>query len=510
MLRRSLSVFATQASVASGAAAASSSTAAPKVRPDYSELAGPQNVPVLDQLAGYYVNIQSRKLYYKDALRMEHQAVRWAYSDVRKNAEALAQGLLCKGLRPAESLLTVQPCNIETYMMQLACAKIGALCAIVPHQDITGDKLRLYLNMFQPRHFVGREWIAVPEGKGKDLKERNMHFWDVMYNTIPELGMSYPGQKLQWIHSQEFFFLKKCIITDHNMNLLGCAPMRRMLVWGPFSYYENRLRRHSLLMHPDDPILALADPTPALEDKPFIVYSHRNCVNAGFLFANIMGLKAETRFGILPNHHTDAIGAVVGNYAALTSGSVLVTVHDNLFTDEHCIAVLEKMCVEEVQGLMGTKADFDHLLRHAGNFERDQFEHMRWIALFENATDAYTPKEYLEELKKAFYVNDVFVFRGTAESSYMVSYRSLAKGEMGLVPHTQVKVTGDRGTKDAKILSRSTRGNLKLRGPHVAPYYYSNAGLMTEFMDDQGWVSTSRDGVIDSEGKWTAMAPQTY
>eukprot|EP00759_Apiculatamorpha_spiralis_P014680 PhF_6_TR21209/c0_g1_i3/m.30624/K00666/K00666; fatty-acyl-CoA synthase len=484
--------------------------AAPKTKSEFSELAGPQSVPILDQLVGYYINIQSRKLYYKDALRMEHQAVRWTYADIRKNSEALAQGLLCQGLRPPESVLAIQPCNCETYMLQLACAKVGALMAIVPHQDITADKLRLYLNQFQPRHFVGREWLMVPDGKGKEVKERNLHFWDAIYSTIPELGLSYPGQKSQWVHSQEFYFLKKCVITDHNLNLLGASPMRRMLVWGPFSYYENRLRRMSLLMHPDDPILALADPNPALDDKPFIVYSHRNCTNAGFIFANLLGLKAETRFGVLPNHHTDPVGAIVANFSALTSGAVLVNLHDNLFTDEHCINVLEKMCVEEVKGMLGTKTDFDTLLRHAANFEKDQYEHLKWLVLFESASDAYTSDEYLQTLKKAFYVDDIYVFRGTAESCYMVSWRTLNKGDQGLVPHTQLKVVGDRGTVDAKILSRDTRGNLKLRGPQVSPYYFSNAGLLTELVDEKGWVSTSRDAVLGSNNQWSVMGAQTY
>jgi len=503
MLRRTLSTMC--------AASASATASTPKLRPEFSELAGPQNVPILDQLLGYYVNVQSRKLYYKDALRMEHQAVRWAYADIRKNSEALAQGLLCQGLRPAETMLAVQPCNCETYMMQLACAKIGALCAVVPHHDISADKLRGYLNQFQPRHFMGREWIVVPDGKGKEMKERNLHFWDTIYNVIPELGMCYPGQKMQWIHSQEFTWLKKCIITDHNMNLLGTEPLRRILVWGPFSYYENRLRRMSQLLHPDDPVLALMDPKPALEDKTFIVYSHRNCANAGFIFANLLGLKAETRFGVLPNHHTDPIGAIVANYAALTSGAVLVNTHDNLFTDEHCIAVLEKMCVEEISGLLGTKQDFDVLMRHASNFDQDQYEHLKWIALFESAGDEAISQEYLQTLKKTFYVDDVIVFRGTMESAYMVSWRSLAKGELGLVPHTQLKIVGDRGSVDAKILSRNTRGNLRLRGPQVSPYYYSNAGLMTELLDERGWVSTSREAILGKDGQWSTFAtPQTY
>jgi len=475
-----------------------------------SEAAGPSQLQVLDQLAGYYVNIQSRKMYYKDFLRVEHQAVRWAFSDIRKNSEALAHGLLQTGLRPGDRVLAVQPCNCETLVLQLACAKMGALLVVVPHWDMTADKLRYYLNQFQPTHFVGREWIAIPETKGGQTVERNMHFWDLMYNVIPELGLTYPGQKFQWTHSQEFFFLKKTIITDHNMNLLCTTPLRRMLCWGPFSYYEQRLRRLSLLLHPDDPVLCLQDPNPAIEDKTHVVFSHRNLVNAGYIFGELMGLKAESRFAVMPNHHLNPVGSIVAPWASLTSGAVLVQANDNLFTDEHAINTIEKLCVEEVCGVLGRKQDFDMLLKHTANFDDDQYEHIKWVAIFEDGIEETASREWLEKLAKAMSLDDVYVFRGPIESCYMLSYRSLRKGDLGLVPHAEMKVVGDRGTTDAKVLSPNTRGNLKLKGPHMTPYYFSNAGFVSELVDDKGWVSTSREATMASANAWSLLKAQEY
>lgn len=505
MLRRATtsSVFAAAAAATTGFRFAATSTAA--------ELQGPAQTALLDQLAGYYVNIQSRKMYYKDFLRIEHQAVRWAFADIRKNSEALAHGLLQTGLRPGDRVLAVQPSNCETLVMQLACAKVGALLVVVPHWDMTADKLRYYLNQFQPSHFLGREWMMVPEKKlNGDVVERNMHFWDLMYNVIPELGLTYPGQKFQWTHSQEFFFLKKTLISDHNMNLLSTTPLRRMLCWGPYSYYEQRLRRVSALLHPDDPILCLQDASPAAEDKTHVAFSHRNCINAGYIFSELMGLNAETRFGVMPNHHINPVGAIVAPYAALTSGAVLVHTHDNLFTDEHAIASIEKLCVEELSGILGRKADFDLILKHAPNFDADQYEHLKWVALFEDGSETPATTEYLQKLADTLGLDDVFVFRGPLESCFFLSWRSLKKGDQGLVPHAEMKVVGDRGTTDAKILSLNKRGNLKLKGPMMTPYYYSNAGFVTEMVDENGWVSTSREGVIGDKGKWELHGTQLY
>lgn len=493
----------------SAPAAATAASSGPYM-PAYSEVKGTSGTPVLDQLIGYYVNIQSRKMYYKDFLRIEHQAVRWAFADIRKNSEALAHGLLQTGVRPGDRVLAIQPCNCETFVMQLACAKIGALLCIVPQDAISADKLRFYLNEFQPRHLVAREWINVPEVKQGELVERNMHFWDTIYNVIPELGLSYPGQKFQWVHSQEFYYLKKVIITDHNMNLLGVTPMRKMLVWGPFSYYEQRLRRLSALLHPDDPVLALEDPYPAIEDKLHITYSHRNCVNAGFLFSQLLNFKAETRFGVMPNHHTDPVGAIVAPYAALTSGAVLVHIHSDMFTDDHAINGIEKLCVEEVETLLGRKADFDLLLKHAGNFDADQFEHLRSVVLFEDGIEPPVSEDYLKKLATALSLDDVYVFRGPIETCYMLTWRTLKKGPQGLVPHAEAKVVGDRGTGDAKVLAAGTRGNLRVKGPHVTAGYYNNAGLMTELVDEHGFASTSREASMDNRGNLTLLAAQTY
>uniref|UniRef100_A0A0A9WDX3 Leucine--tRNA ligase n=1 Tax=Lygus hesperus TaxID=30085 RepID=A0A0A9WDX3_LYGHE len=148
-----------------------------------------------------------------------------------------------------------------------------------------------------------------------------------------------------------------------------------------------------------------------------------------------MQLKAETRFGVMPNHHVDPIGAIVAPYAALTTGAVLVQVHSNMYLDDHAINGIEKLCVEELQTILGRKADFDLILKHAGNFDTDQFECLKSVVLFEDGLELPVEDSYLQKLANALFLDDVFVFRGPIESCYMLSWRSLKSGSKGMLPH---------------------------------------------------------------------------
>jgi hypothetical protein len=164
-----------------------------------------------------------------------------------------------------------------------------------------------------------------------------------------------------------------------------------------------------------------------------------------------------------------------------------------------------------VVGVLGRRADFDLLLKKKHAVSTDAAApRLKWVALFEDGVEAPVQKDYLEKVAAALRADDVFVFRGTMEAAYMLSYRSLHQGDLGMVPHASLKVVGDRGTTDAKILAANTRGNLKLKGPHVTPLFFNNAGLQTELVDDRGFCSTSREAVVSEAKQWTIEATQMY
>lgn len=70
---------------------------------------------------------------------------------------------------------------------------------------------------------------------------------------------------------------------------------------------------------------------------------------------------------------------------------------------------------------MGTKAEFDLILKHAGNFDKDQFEYLKSVVIFENGLELPVSDVYLQKLADDLSLDDVFVFRGPIESCYLLS-----------------------------------------------------------------------------------------
>ena len=486
-----------------------------RLNPVYSELAGPQDININDQVISHYTRLLRRQRHADVALEMPSQSCQnqLTYEEVQMFSDAFAEGLISQGMRPADLVVAFLPMRSEMFLLQLAVSKVGAILALLPERWVTADKIRLALNQFQPRFLVACETYSISENKGKETTYRSISFRDILYEVLPELGYSYPGQTMQWIQSREFPYLQQCIFID-TLNDAKTIPSASnsttpLPLWGPFSYREHRLRRHSLLSHPDDPILILNDPNPALEDKVCVVYTHRNCMNSGQCFSSIVNLTHGKRFTIFPSRETDHIGPILAHFASLCSGATLVYSDTHLPSNaEQWKRWMESLKEKRINGVLMRLCDLNILKTYVEKLDTGE-RNVDWVAIMESASEPYTDVQTLSNAKVAFGASEIYVFRGTTESCGLLSWRSLARS-CSLVSHAQIKVVGDRGTVDAKILVRNTRGNLRLRGPHITSFFYNHAGLMTELVDERGWVFTSREGTVSTDGNFTTTTTQIY
>ncbi|KNH08229.1 fatty-acyl-CoA synthase [Perkinsela sp. CCAP 1560/4] len=467
----------------------------------YSEIIGNKNGhTLLDQNIAYYIRKNSRIRNKDSFLHSRIIDKRWSFGDLRKQVEYLSRNLLSMGLRPSERVMSFSYGCFENYLLQLACSFLGCMYIAIPPEHYTADKLRSYLNQFQP------QILYLSDKYQGQTDHAKFSLYDVLLSVIPELAFSYPGQTVQFEQSQEFPYLKKCIINGRNGEEIKEAHKFTHLLPSIHSYHEDHLGRFNLLLHPDEPILSLWNVDPPLEDKTFTSYSHMHCMNSGSQFTNALGLDSRCRVSFLHRHFSTPLGAIVVPFASLSTGFEIVLQNEDLLRKSP-VDIVAEVNQQNLTCFVGNRVDFERIMNICGSEHRLS---VNQIAIFEDSSVEETSQDFLLLVKERFKAQDVILFRGPVESCYMVTHRSANQGDLGILPYTGLKVVGDRGTYDAKILSRGVRGNLRLRGPHVTPYYYSNAGLLTEFQDELGWIATSRDGRIEQNGAWIAMKAQIY
>ena len=466
----------------------------------YSEILGPkERFCLFDQNIFHYIRTKSRTSYRSPALNFGDIPKRWNYGDLRKRIEGMARNLVSSGARPSARVLSFSPSCCESYFLQLACNVVGCIYVPVPPKSYTPENLRCFLNQFQPQILhVSEEYSSL-----KDGKNHKRSFYETLYSVIPELALSYPGQRVQHHLSEEFPYLKKCFISGRGSG--SASSNIRGFQCPSYSLHEDPLRRFHLLLHRDEPIIALHNPQPAIEDKVFTCYSHAHCMNAGKVLSSILSLGNGSRIASLAEDAYSPVGAIIAPYAALgcdgeylSLQSVLSDASEQETNDSN---------MEKIDCILLSKTEAVSLVAKP---TCKALHSARLYAIFEESSTSDTSMELMKEVKQKAQADDVYIFKGPMESCFMITCKSLRHGNIGVLPYTGLKVVGDRGTYDAKILAAGMRGNLKLRGPHVTPYFYNNAGLMTEFQDEFGWVSTSRDAILHDEENWTSLGAQEY
>jgi len=115
-----------------------------------------------------------------DALVVRHQGIRWTYSDLQREVDALAAGLLALGLERGDRVGIWSPNNAEWVVTQFATAKAGIILVNVnPAYRLT--ELEYAINK------VGcKALITAAAFKSSD-------YLSMLYQLVPELKTCQPG-----------------------------------------------------------------------------------------------------------------------------------------------------------------------------------------------------------------------------------------------------------------------------------------------------------------------------
>eukprot|EP01062_Namystynia_karyoxenos_P056503 TRINITY_DN47474_c0_g1_i1.p1 TRINITY_DN47474_c0_g1~~TRINITY_DN47474_c0_g1_i1.p1 ORF type:complete len:451 (+),score=128.44 TRINITY_DN47474_c0_g1_i1:136-1488(+) len=438
-----------RAGAASAAGGARRSAAAAAVQQ------GPSVKAQLSNTIGYYISAQGRRLGHKNALRVPHQGVGWTYIDVKKNVDALAQGLMNQGIKPGDRILSVQPSVAEQMMVQFAAAKLGAVAVLLDPYSLTLESAAEALRTYQPTVVCIREWCEVPTADG-GVRRRSTH--EIFYQVMPEMDQTIGH--MGWVISKTFPSVKLVMCSDYNLNLPGTQPMRNLLEWGPYGYYESRLRRIARLIHPDTPALALPS-------AGGVVYTHRNLMTQAYHAARHLGMTNDSRVGVAPGLGHVPAGAIIANMSSFAAGSCLSVCGEHLFHDAHVGNFLENLELDRCEGLFITKEQLA-LVTPAVSGSAQGVGKLQWVCVVGSAVD----EKLASATKEAFKVDCVYSLGGPNEAACALFHAKLnGQQTSSVAPNAHAKA-----------------GGAQMKGPGIATQRWAASGLDPLKQDGQGFV----------------------
>jgi len=378
---------------------------------------------------------------------------RWTYAELAADVDALALGLLSRGIGKGDRVGIWAPNCAEWTLTQYATAKIGAILVNINPAYRTRE-LEFVVNQSGTRLLVAAKKVKTSDYAG----------------MIAEVRPRCPR------------------LTD--VVLLGSPQWQSMLEDG------RRLDRRALdriELDIDDPInVQYTSGTTGFPKGATL--SHHNILNNGFFVGELCNYTEADRICIpVPFYH--CFGMVMGNLAATSHGACMV-IPSPTFDP---VATLEAVQAEHCTSLYGVPTMFIAELAAPGFSDYDLSSLRTGIM-----AGSPCPVEVMKQVIERMSMTEVGICYGMTETSPVstqtraddsVDRRVSTVGRVG--PHLEVKVI-DPAT--GRTVPRGTPGELCTRGYSVMLGYWEQPGKTAEAVDSAHWMHTGDLAVMDDEG----------
>jgi len=287
---------------------------------------GPSHIPLLGETIGECLDRITVACGERDALISCHQRVRYTYSELHREAERIACGLLALGVEPGDRVGIWSPNCAEWLIAQYALAKVGAMTVnINPAYRLRELEYALQQSgvsiLIAARRFRDGDYVAMLNELAPKLPS---------LRTVVYLGPDREQGGITW----------------HDLAVQG------------ESVSESRLRERESALQFDDSInIQYTSGTTGAPKGATL--SHHNILNNGFFVGERLRYTTNDRICLpVPFYH--CFGCVLGSLAALTHGSAIVLPAES-FDAEACLrAVQEERCTS----LYGVPTMFIAQLEH--------------------------------------------------------------------------------------------------------------------------------------------------
>ena len=419
---------------------------------------GSKQPPLLETTIGRVLTERAGCLPDAPALVVPGQRIGWTWSQLARQADRLATGLLRLGLRRGDRLGIWSPNRWEWVVTQFATARIGVILVnINPAYRVAEVEYAL--------NTVGcRALVCAPRFKTSDY-----------IAMLREIGRA----KLPDL---EFLIS------------LGDEPVEGFL---PFA---------SLLDEEDGAAVAAVesklDPRDAINiqftsgttgSPKGATLSHRNILNNGYFVGARIGLTPEDRLCIpVPLYH--CFGMVMGNLACLNHGAAMVYPGEGFDP----VAVLRTVEAERCTALYGVPTMFIQMLNHP-EFARFDLSSLRTGIM----AGAPCPEVVMNDVITRMHMREVTIAYGMTETSPVslqtgrddpIAERVTTVGQVQ--PHLEVKIVD----ADGVTVPLDTPGEICTRGYSVMLGYWDDPARTAEAIDGDGWMHTGDLGTLDAAG----------
>ena len=394
----------------------------------------------------------------RDALVDRPSGRRWTYAELRRDVDAVAVGLLKRGIGKGDRVGIWAPNCPEWTLIQFATAKIGAVLVNI-NPAYRAHELRYVLDQAGIRLLV-----SAPEFKSSD----------------------YAGM-IEEVRPQ-------------------CPDLERVVLLGSAEW--SRLASDGMAVHAADPSLLPAAQAALSSDDPINIQytsgttgfpkgatlSHHNILNNGYFVGELCHYTENDRVCIpVPFYH--CFGMVMGNLACTSHGATMV-IPGPSFDPK---ATLQAVEAEKCTSLYGVPTMFIAELAEP-DFASFDLSSLRTGIMAGSPCPVEVMKQVIEQMGMA----EVSICYGMTETSPVslqtrsddtIDQRVSTVGRVG--PHLEVKIV-DPAT--GLTVPRGTPGELCTRGYSVMLGYWNNPEKTAEAIDAGRWMHTGDIGVMDSDG----------
>jgi len=434
---------------------------------------GTSDVPLLGKTISQQFDETAEQHGARDALIVCHQDIRWTYSEMKCEVDALAAGLLTLGLEPGDRIGIWSPNNSEWAVSQFASAKAGLILVnINPAYRLA--ELEYALNKVECKALIAAESF------------KSSSYLDMIRALAPEIETAVPGA----LKSKKLPFLKTVI-------RLGEEKSAGMFNYGEIAGRAGdeecaQLDELQARLQFDDAInIQFTSGTTGFPKGATL--THHNILNNGYFNGQALGLSEVDRVCIpVPLYH--CFGMVMGNMMCATYGAAMVYPGEGFDPLDVLRAVEDQRCT----ALYGVPTMFIAALDHP-EFANLDLSSLRTGTM----AGSPCPIEVMKRVINDMNMSEVTIAYGMTETS-PVSFQSSAGDSIdrrvstvGRVhPHVEVKIVDEAG----RIVAPGIPGELMTRGYSVMLGYWNDDEKTDEAIDAAGWMHTGDQATIDGEG----------